>query len=133
MSVGTDTTQELQLEDDHGMLKYLYHESDNHLKGPPSATKAGEGEKFQTLNNFMRNGFQVDVKVSRSPRPEKAPEDPAEVGGRIREYEERLSMERRIEEVQSRMAQLTLISKRAASQLKAVNSSIEDSLPPITF
>ena len=42
-------------------------------------------------------------------------------------------MERRIEEVQSRMVQLSLISKRAASQLKAVNSSIEDALPPITF
>ena len=101
MSVGTDTTQELQLEDDHGMLKYLYHESENQLKGPPSATKGGEGDNFQTLNNFMRHGFQVDVKVTRSPMPE----EPAEVTGkgRISEYEERLSMERRIEEVQSRM------------------------------
>ena len=81
MSVGTDTTQELQLEDDHGMLKYLYHESDNQLKGgPPSATKGGEGDNFQTLNNFMRHGFQVDVKVTRSPRPE----EPAEVGHRIK-------------------------------------------------
>jgi len=133
MSVGTDTTQELQLDDDHGMLKYLYHESDSQLKRPPSATKGGEGDNFQTLNNFMRHGFQVDVKVTRSPRPEKAPDDSAEVGGRIKEYEERLSMERRIEEVQSRMVQLSLISKRAASQLKAVNSSIDDALPPITF
>ena len=80
MSVGTDTTQELQLEDDHGMLKYLYHESDNQLKGPSSATKGGEGDNFQTLNNFMRHGFQVDVKVTRSPRPE----EPAEVGDRIK-------------------------------------------------
>ena len=80
MSVGTDTTQELQLEDDNGMLKYLYHESDNQLKGPSSATKGGEGDNFQTLNNFMRHGFQVDVKVTRSPRPE----EPAEVGDRIK-------------------------------------------------
>ena len=129
MSVGTDTTQVLQQDDESGMLKYLYHESDSQLKVPPSATK-GDGDNFQTLSNFMRNGFQVDVKVTRSPRPEE-PERGSK--HQMNEFEERLSMERRIEEVQSRMVQLELTSKRAASQLKVMNSSIEDSLPPISF
>ena len=67
----------------------------------------------------MRNGFQVDVKVTRSPRPPDKlllSEEP-EGGnkGRIKEYEERLSMERRIEEIQSRMVQPVISSKRAAS------------------
>jgi hypothetical protein len=83
----------------------------------------------------MRNGFQVNVKVTRSPRPGKVSEEPE--GGskdhRNNEQEERLSMERRIEEVQSRMVQPVLSSKRAASQLKVMNSSMEDTLPPITF
>lgn len=134
VSVGTDTTQILNQDDENGMLKYLYHESDSQLKVPPSATKDGGGDNFQTLSNFMRNGLQVDVKVTRSPRPEKVLEEPERGSKRlINDYKERLSMERRIEEVQSRMVQLELTSKRAASQLKAVNSSIEDSLPPISF
>jgi hypothetical protein len=123
MSVGTDTLQVLQQDDEHGMLKYLYHESDSQLKVPPS----GDGDNFQTLSNFMRNGFQVDVKVTRSPRPEEA--DRGSKQHQMSEFEERLSMERRIEEVQSRMVQLELTSKRAASQLKVV----EDSLPPLSF
>jgi hypothetical protein len=122
MSVGTDTTQVLQQDDENGMLKYLYHESDSQLKVPPS----GDGDNFQTLSNFMRNGFQVDVKVTRSPRPEEPERGSKHI---MSEFEERLSMERRIEEVQSRMVQLELTSKRAASQLKVV----EDSLPPLSF
>jgi hypothetical protein len=129
MSVGTDTTQVLQQDDESGMLKYLYHESDSQLKVPPSAT-IGDGDNFHTLSNFMRNGFQVDVKVTRYPRPEEPERGSKHL---MNEFEERLSMERRIEEVQSRMVQLELTSKRAASQLKVMNSSIEDSLPPISF
>jgi len=68
------------------MLKYFYN-------GRGGGEKNEQNENYQTLNNFMRNGFQVDIKVAKSPRPNDESEK------EVKDYEGIEALEKKIDEI----------------------------------